>query len=126
MEKRSKFLKIIIILQILFSAMLVFIADSTIITFNNSEFNKILNDNTLYGFPKSNFIVAVAYSGLTRNAKVTVYNGLNTYHLEDRPLDNEIVHYIKSHANLGFYIFGFNAITLLIIYPLIFRKYNKN
>ena len=103
-----------------------FIAGSTIIAINNDEFNEILNKYTTYGFPKSNFIIAVAYSGLSRTAKVTVYNGLNTYKLTERPLDNEIVRYIRSHANLGFYLLGFNAITLFIIYPLIFKKCNKD
>ena len=125
MEEKIKILKTIIILQIIFSIILMFISGSTIIAINNDEFNEILNKNTTYGFPKSNFIVAVAYSGLSRTAKVTVYNGLNTYHLDERPLDNEIVRYIRSHANLGFYLLGFNAITLFIIYPMIFRKYNK-
>ena len=125
MDKKIKVLKTIIILQIIFSIMLIFIANSTIIAINNDEFNEILNKNTTYGFPKSNFIVAVAYSTLTRTAKITVYNGLNTYHLDERPLDNPIVSYIKAHANLGFYLLVFNAITLFIIYPMIFRKYKK-
>lgn len=118
---------VLIILQIILLAIL-FRYNDSIITFNNKEFNKILNNNTRYGFPKSNFIFAITKVDnwfRPKIEKIIVYNGHKIYKLEARGIDNEISRYIQSHSNIRNYIMGIDIIIILI-YIIYISKYRKN
>lgn len=119
---------VLVILQIVIFSIL-FPGDKlAIITFNNKEFNRILNNNTRYGFPKSNFIFAITKVDnwfRPKTEKITVYDGHKIYKLEARGIDNEISRYIQSHSNIRNYIMGIDIIIILI-YIIYISKYRKN